>query len=144
MLSVDSATTAGESLLLVRVSGSLLALPHSYVDRVLPAALPTAVPGLGGNGFAVRVGAKLVPLLFASSLNGEDSVRPRASDWIVLLRDDTRALALWVDGVEDLETFQPVPNVLCTEWVYAFHDSAPAVPVLDARALLEAFSKQVE
>src|SRR5262245_8115366 len=85
------------------------AIPLKDVERILNAAMPVSVPGASGTGPVVRVGERLVPVVFARGLfeGGDPQLKP--DDKLVLLRGDA-PLALWVEAVEDLVPYVPLPQ----------------------------------
>jgi hypothetical protein len=112
-------------------------LPMRFVERVLGAALPAARPDAPP---VVAIGAALIPVLFADALLGEPEVGIDAEDQMVLLRDGTRRALLWVDAVEEVVEYAPVPPPPGSperSIVAAFSGAARPLAVLDVPRLLE-------
>jgi len=85
-------------------------LPLRFVERVLGAALPAVRPSASGDAPpVVAIGRALVPVLFAVALLGADEARLGSADQMVLLRHGDRRALLWVDAVEEVVEFVPVP-----------------------------------
>lgn len=130
-----------EELLQVRAGGWRLLLPLRFVERVHGAALPAALPSTGGDAASVvAIGSTLVPVVFAEALLGADEVRLDAQDQMVLLREGDRRALLWVDAVEEVVEFFPVPSpagAAPNRVVAAFSGAERPLAVLDVPCLLE-------
>jgi hypothetical protein len=112
-------------------------LPMRFVERVLAAALPAVRPDAHP---VVAVGPALVPVLFADALLGAPEVGIDAEDQMVLLRDGGRRALLWVDAVEEVVEFAPVPpppGSVERSIVAAFSGVARPLAVLNVPRLLE-------
>lgn len=130
-----------EELVQVRAGAWRMLLPMRFVERVLGAALPAAHPSAGGDAPPfVALGPALVPVLFADALLGAGEVTLRAEDQMVLLRAGDRRALLWVDAVEEVVEFAPVPPPPGSpdrSVVAAFSGAARPLAVLDVHRLLE-------
>jgi chemotaxis signal transduction protein len=115
-------------------------LPLRFVERVLSAALPAARPAASGDAApVVAVGGALVPVLFADALLGADEARLGAEDQMVLLRHGERRALLWVDAVEEVVEFAPVPPPAGAgeeRVVAAYSGASRPLAVLDVPRLL--------
>lgn len=125
----------------VRAGPWRMLLPMRFVERVLSAALPAVNPSGGGDAPpVVALGRTLVPVLFADALLGAEEVHLDAADQMVLLRHDDRRLLLWVDAVEEVVEFFPVPPPPGSgerSIVAAFSGAELPLAVLDVPRLLE-------
>ena len=139
--SVSDGLVPREELVQVRAGGWRMLLPMRFVERVLGAALPAARPSPTGDAPpVVAVGAALVPVLFADALLGAEEVRLKAEDQMVLVRHGARQALLWVDAVEEVVEFAPVPpppGAAERSIVAAFSGAERPLAVLDVPALLE-------
>lgn len=112
-----------------------------FVERVLGAALPAANPSAGGDAPpVVALGRSLVPVLFGAALLGAPEVTLRAEDQMVLLRHGERRVLLWVDAVEEVVEFAPVPPPATAgerSLAAAFSGAGRPLAVLDVHRLLE-------
>ncbi len=129
----------GDPLVLARSGAFRLLVPLEFVERVLPAALPTARPDTAGPAHpVVSVGGTLLPVLFAEALLGADEARLRAGDQLLQLRDGARQALLWVSAVEEVVGCEPLaaPADHRPGLVAGFSDADGPLAVLDvARAL---------
>jgi hypothetical protein len=126
-----------EELVQVRAGAWRMLLPMRFVERVLGAALPAVRPGAPP---VVALGAALVPVLFADALLGAAEVGLDAEDQMVLLCHGARRALLWVDAVEEVVEFTPVPpppGSVERSIVAAFSGAARPLAVLDVPRLLE-------
>jgi len=99
-----------EELIQVRTGAWRMLLPLRYVERVLGAALPAARPVTSGDSVpVVAVGRDLLPVIFAEALLGAEEVGLGAEDQMILLGHGGRRALLWVDAVEEVLEFLPVP-----------------------------------
>jgi hypothetical protein len=116
-------------------------LPMRFVERVLGAALPASRPAAGGDAApVVAIGRTLVPVLFADALMGADEVRIGGEDQMILLRHGDRLALLWVDAVEEVVEYSPVPpppGSAPRALVTAFSGAERPLAVLDVPRLLE-------
>lgn len=127
----------GEELVQVRAGAWRMLLPMRFVERVFGAALPAVRPDAPP---VVAIGAALVPVLFADALLGAPEVGIDAEDQMVLLRDGARRALLWVDAVEEVVGYAPVPappDGAERSIVAAFSGAARPLAVLDVPRLLE-------
>lgn len=131
----------GEELVQVRVGAWRMLLPMRFVERVLGAALPAVSPSAAGDAHPVlAIGEALVPVLFAEALLGAEEVQLGAEDQLVLLRHGGRRALLWVDAVEEVVGFAPVPpppGATERSVVAAFSGAERPLAVLDVPRLLE-------
>jgi hypothetical protein len=130
-----------EELVQIRSGAWRLLVPMRHVDRVLGAALPAARPAPGGEGtLVVAIGRDLLPVLFAAALLGAEEVSLEPSDQMVLLRDGGRRALLWVQAVEEVVEFLPVPpppGPADLALVAAWSGAGRPLAVLDVPRLLE-------
>jgi hypothetical protein len=84
-------------------------VPLRAVERVIPAAMPSARPAADATAPLVAIGDDLVPVVFAGALLGEREVRLDARHQMVLLAASGRRALLWVDAVEDVVPHAPAP-----------------------------------
>jgi hypothetical protein len=112
-----------------------------FVERVLSVALPAVSPsGAGDAAPIVAIGRALVPVLFADALLGAEEVHLDARDQMVLLRHGDRRAILWVDAVEEVVEYFPVPPPPGSgerSIVAAFSGAELPLAVLDVPRLLE-------
>lgn len=136
---VSDALRLREELVRVRAGSWRLLLPMRFVERVLEAALPTVSPAAPSAAPTLALGATLLPVLFADALLGAEEVRLDAEDQMILLRHGDRRALLWVDAVEDVVEFCPVPapSGAARPLVAAFSDPERPLAVLDIPRLLE-------
>lgn len=125
----------------VRAGSWHMLVPMRFVERVLGAALPAASPSASGDAApVVAIGRTLVPVLFADALLGAEEVRLGAEDQMVLLRHGGRRALLWVDAVEEVVEYSPVPpppGATERSIVAAFSGVERPLAVLDVPRLLE-------
>lgn len=126
-------------LMVVRTATWRFAVPMSDVERVLAAAMPVGLPSATG-ALAVRLDDALVPVVFGASLFGADEVTLRAGDKMVVLASDKGRTILWVDAVEDVVPFVPMPvgPSADLEWVSCVSGGDETLAVLDAGTLHQA------
>ncbi len=130
-------------LMVVRTATWRFAVPMSDVERVLAAAMPVGLPSASGT-LAVRLDDALVPVVFGASLFGADEVTLRAGDKMVVLASDAGRTILWVDAVEDVVPFVPLPAGASAvapadlDWVSCVSGGDETLAVLDAGTLHQA------
>jgi hypothetical protein len=138
---VSDALAPREELVQIRSGVWRMLLPMRFVERVLAAALPASRPAAGGDAPpVVAIGRALVPVLFADALLGAEEVRIGAEDQMVLLHHAGRRALLWVDAVEEVVEFSPVPPPPGTgarAIVAGFSGGERPLAVLDVPRLLE-------
>jgi hypothetical protein len=99
----------GDPLVLARSGAFRLLVPLRNVERVLPAALPTARPAAQGRAHpVVSVGGTLLPVLFAEALLGATEARLRPGDQLLQLKEGAGQALLWVSAVEDVVACEPL------------------------------------
>ena len=129
----------GDPLVLARSGAFRLLVPLENVERVLPAALPTARPGAEGPDHpVVSVGGRLLPVLFAEALLGAAEARLRPGDQLLQLKDGAHQALLWVSAVEEVVACEPLapPADHRPGLVAGYSDADGPLAVLDvARAL---------
>jgi chemotaxis signal transduction protein len=132
---------AEEPIIVIRQGIARFAIPLRDVERIVSAAMPVSVPGASGaQGSVVRIGERLVPVVFARGLFDGGVPGLKAEDKLVLLRGST-PLALWVDAVEDLVPFVPLPDgahPVPDSWASCFSGGDLTVAVLDVAKLFGA------
>lgn len=124
----------GELLAVVRVGGWRCAIPLVDVVQVLSAAMPVKVPTGDGASYAVRLGQHLAPVIFGAALFGATAVELRLADKMVVLRRPTGDCVLWVDSVEDLAPYVPLPQRAGVDggrYVACFSGGAETLAVLN-------------
>lgn len=145
---VSDALSPREELVQVRASAWRVLLPMRFVERVLGAALPAVRPMNGAHAPpVVALAGALVPVLFADALLGAEEVSIDAADQMVLLRRGDRRALLWVDAVEAVVEFSPVPPPPGTaerSVVAAFSGGERPLAVLDVPRLLELAAQAAE
>jgi hypothetical protein len=115
-------------------------VPMRFVERVLGAALPSVNPTGPDAPPVVALGRALVPVLFADVLLGAEEVQLAGEDQMLLLRHAGRSALLWVDAVEGVVEFCPVPPPPGTgerSIVAGFSGAGQPLAVLDVPRLLE-------
>lgn len=129
----------GDPLVKARSGPFRLLVPLDRVERVLPAALPTATPAAAGPAHPlVSVGGTLLPVLFAEALLGAAEVRLGPGDQLLQLKDGPRQALLWVSSVEEVVSCEPLapPADHRPGLVAGYSDADGPLAVLDvARAL---------
>jgi len=130
-----------EELVQVRTGAWRMLLPLRFVERVLGAALPAVRPSADGDASPViALGRELLPVIFAEALLGAEEVRLGAEDQMVLLNHGGRRALLWVDAVEEVVEFAPVPpppGAAEGHVVAAYSGAARPLAVLDVPRLLQ-------
>lgn len=127
---------------MVRSAGWRFAVAMADVERVLAAGMPVGLPSAHG-ALAIRLDETLVPIAFGAALFGAEEVALRASDKMVVLSSGTQRTILWVDAVEDMVPFVPLPpgaaeSPVDLAWVSCVSGGAETLAVLDADALHQA------
>jgi chemotaxis signal transduction protein len=128
-----------EELVSVRAAGWRMLVPLRHVERVLPAAMPSARPAGEAAAPVVAVGGELLPVVFACALAGGAEVELDASQQMVLLAAHGRRAILWVDAVEDVVAHAPArppPGAPPRELVAAWSGADRPLAVLDVPRLL--------
>ncbi len=122
-----------EELLVIRAGAWRFLVPSRHVERVLPAALPGAIPAAGG-----ALCADLVPVVFAEALFGAKLARLAPDHKIVLLSEGRRRAFLWVDAVEDVVEHAPVEAPAWREELVAgWSGGERTLAVIDVSRLLD-------
>lgn len=136
--------SAAEDLVVVRAGHWRMLLPVCHVQRIHPAALPTARPGSPAQAPVVAVDGALIPVAFASALAGASSVEMRAHHQMVELAAGELRGLLWVDAAEDVVPLEPVQvdgaggGALVAGWSGA----ARPLPIVDVPELLQLLAGQ--
>lgn len=129
-----------EPLVVARNGAARLAVPMRQVAQVLPAALPVSLPG-AEVPLGLRLEQEVVPLVFASAMFDEPQLSLMPEHKVLLVRSGDRLLGLWVDAVEEIIPFVPLPSALpptlASRWVAGLSSGEPTVPVLDVEALFQ-------
>ncbi len=124
---------------MVRTGHWRMLLPLCHVERVHPAALPAARPGVPPLPPVISVEGALLPVAFAAALAGAPSVEMRAHHQLVQLAHGGRRGLLWVEAVEDVVPYEPMAggdapgDALVSGWSGAAHP----LPILDVPRLLQ-------
>lgn len=139
-----SALTPGEPLAIVAIGPWRMLLPLRFIERVLQAAMPVALPSGDGEAAAmVRLENALVPVVFGAGLLGAEDVALSTEAKMVLLKGEAGRAIFWVDAVEDVVPYQPfegevpLPGFI-RDWVQGFSEGYPALAVVNAEALIRA------
>ncbi len=132
----------GEPLALLRVGSWRFSVPLRRVARVMGAAMPVGIPepaSQDGLSSAVRVQDRLVPVVYAALLFGAKDVELRMDQKMVLLSTSQGDLLLWVDAIEDILPFAPLPapSQDAVGWAEGFCGGELAHAVLDVERLRE-------
>ncbi len=134
----------GEPLALLRIGTWRFSVPLQTVTRVLNAAMPVAIPDPQsrerGLDSAIRLAGRLIPVVYASVLFGEQHVELRPDQKMVLISTAHGEVVLWVDALEDVLPFAPLSNRgggqdTASDWAMGFTAGDPAHAVLDVDRL---------
>ena len=97
----------GAAVLLVRCGDRRFGLPLMNVERVLPMAFISSLPGTNGGLMGMlNVHGEVVPVIDPHPRLGVASPKVAAEHRLVLLRATARFL-VWVDEVEEVVSVQP-------------------------------------
>lgn len=134
----------GEPLTLMRAAGWRFAVPMARVHRILSAAMPMAMPSVDGDGLSLRLrlGPDVLPFVYAPVLFGEREAVLHPDAKMVVLETAAGKCVLWVDTVEDIVSYVPLPSgdgdAAQSEWVLAISAGQASTPVLDVDRVIEA------
>lgn len=129
--------------MLARSGAWRLLVPLRYVERILGAAMPAAIPSTASDRQPplVAVGDELIPVIFCQALLGAERVSLAAADQMILVAHGGRRALVWVDAAEDLVPFEPVPppagGTGAAALATAFSGRARPLAVLDVPGLVE-------
>ncbi|HZH04370.1 MAG TPA: chemotaxis protein CheW [Myxococcaceae bacterium] len=132
----------GEPLGVVRVGPWRLAIPLNQIECIFSAALPVALPSPDAP-MRLQVEGVLLPVIFGAALFGAQSVEIGPEQKMVLISDGTHRILLWVDAVEDIVPYRPLPapadTALAGEaWLAGFTGGDVTLAILDPAALARA------